>query len=515
MPRSRLLIVLGFVGKGQTLSAGRFNKRMRLGWKGADPFSDKAKCVVSEYDMQEKLTDISSLNFRRIFPWVQLLRTFGIAVDIRKVCLAAAGLMMLTLGNRAILYLPFAPDETIPFPWEVEFGYSDSDTNSRDLSGSGNALKLSGEILQQPIETLPRIFTNWTLILRPVNDLIEPAVVLFQTNRGDNGWSEIAYAWARLLWALCVWSIFGGAICRMVAVQFARDERIGIRSALAFSGKRFFSYLSAPLLPLAGIGALWLICLAGGLIGRIPVVGEFVVSVGFMLPLLFGFFMTLMLIGVAAGWPLMFATISTEGSDGFDGLSRSYSYIYDRPWYYAWLLVLTMVYSSVAIFFVWFATSLTVHLAGWSITTGMGEENTSAILHSIPPLLDVTPLGDTSTHVSLGASAIVGYWLYAVALLLVGFVYSFFWTSATVIYFLLRLSDDAIELDEVYLPPEPSRDELLAMVTEDDSGTAAAPDAPETEETVAEVEPRESDSQSVESDNAGDAESAKDEADGT
>ncbi len=436
--------------------------------------------------MQEKLTEISSLKFRRIFPWIQLFRVFGIAIDIRKICLAAVGLMTLTCGNQLMSYFPFAPDEKPPSPWETDLGYDMGST------GSTNILKSAGGILDQPASTISRALTNWSLILRPVKDLIEPAIVLFHAKRGENPWSEVAYAWTRLLWGLCVWSIFGGAICRMAAVQFARDERIGMQAALAFAGKRFLSYLSAPLLPLAGIGALWLICLLGGFVGRIEFVGGIVVSVAFIFPLLFGFIMMLMVIGVAGGWPLMFATISVEGSDGFDGLSRSYSYIYDRPWYYAWLIVLTMMYSSVAIFFVWFATALMVHLAIWSITTGMGPDRTAAILHAVPTLFGGSSVVDADAAVSYEGSAIVGYWLYAVSLLLVGFVYSFFWTSATVIYFLLRHSDDAIELDEVYLPPEKARDELLAMITDDDSDSRVAPDAADGEQAAEAEDPPES-----------------------
>ena len=36
-------------------------------------------------------------------------------------------------------------------------------------------------------------------------------------------------------------------------------------------------------------------------------------------------------VGLAAGWPLMWPTISSEGTDAFDALSRSYAYVYQRP----------------------------------------------------------------------------------------------------------------------------------------------------------------------------------------
>ena len=53
------------------------------------------------------------------------------------------------------------------------------------------------------------------------------------------------------------------------------------------------------------------------------------------LPLLAGLFMAVLLVGLFFGFPLMWATISAEGTDAFDALSRSYAYTYQRPLLYA------------------------------------------------------------------------------------------------------------------------------------------------------------------------------------
>jgi hypothetical protein len=58
------------------------------------------------------------------------------------------------------------------------------------------------------------------------------------------------------------------------------------------------------------------------------------------------------------------------------------------------------------------------------------------------------------------------------ASLVVGFVYSFFWSSATIAYFVLRHSVDANDFDEVYVEEVEERDELLPLV-----GTAAMVEA--------------------------------------
>ena len=39
-----------------------------------------------------------------------------------------------------------------------------------------------------------------------------------------------------------------------------------------------------------------------------------------------------LLVGLGGGWALMYPTIAVEGSDSFDAISRSFSYVFARPW---------------------------------------------------------------------------------------------------------------------------------------------------------------------------------------
>jgi hypothetical protein len=51
---------------------------------------------------------------------------------------------------------------------------------------------------------------------------------------------------------------------------------------------------------------------------------------------------------------------------------------------------------------------------------------------------------------------LVAFWLALLFLMMLGFSYSFFWSAATVIYFLMRRKVDEAEPDEVFLEdPEP------------------------------------------------------------
>ena len=44
------------------------------------------------------------------------------------------------------------------------------------------------------------------------------------------------------LWFLTIWAIFGGAIARIAAIHVARDEKLSVRAAIAFSLRRWSDY---------------------------------------------------------------------------------------------------------------------------------------------------------------------------------------------------------------------------------------------------------------------------------
>jgi hypothetical protein len=397
---------------------------------------------------------VQTVHYGRLFPWVHLFRAFRIAIDFRKMILGGFALVALAAGSELFLNLLIAPQDQTPaqrvqWPWEMSLGVP-------------RPLEVPRAFLDDPRGTLLAVGSYWRLALLPIRSIVEPARVLFAT---ESGWPELAYAWTQLLWAVIVWAFFGGAITRMAAVQFARDEKVGMRAALGFAIRKFPSFLAAPLLPLFGIGLFWLICLLGGLVGRVPYAGDAIVGALFFVALGLGLIMALILFGVAPGWPLMFAAISAEGSDGFDAFSRSYSYVYSRPWHYLWYAVVAMVYGAAVIFFVSLAATLLVYLAGWGLASGMGFDRATALFVGAPEIVGGPALlgavGDGSIPTG---SMLVGVWLHVLAVVVVGFVPSFFWTAATIVYFLLRRSDDATELDEVFLSEEQDRDELLPLV---------------------------------------------------
>lgn len=442
--------------------------------------------------MSDTPIPIDAIPWRRLMPWLHLTRAFWIAVDLRKLVLAAAGLLLTAAGSLVFDELPFGKAvlashtgeqlaETARWPWQWPLGYEVP--YGGDRAGSYVLSEFRG-ILDHPGGTALRALGNWQVVLQPIRGISEPAVRIF---RGYSSWNEIADSVTRLLWALIVWSVFGGAICRIAAVQFAREQQIGIRAALRFALQRFFGYISAPILPLGAVGVFWGLCVIGGWLGRIPGgVGETILGLLWGLELIFGLMMAIVLIGLAAGWPLMFATIGVEGTDGFDGLSRMYNYVFERPLYYVWQIFLTLIYGSASIYFVWMMSQLVVHLAIWGVSWGQGYQATVALLSGSPDAV----FGSTRTfgqptlpeHSLLGG-AIARGWMCVLATLVVGYVHSYFWTAATITYFVLRRSVDANDFDEVYLDDEQDEDELLplvgaaAMGTPEQIATASGPPA--------------------------------------
>jgi hypothetical protein len=82
----------------------------------------------------------------------------------------------------------------------------------------------------------------------------------------------------------------------------------------------------------------------------------------------------------------------------------------------------------------------------------MGDTAVNELTSGRPTMFDngISISGTIETS-AVGRTA-SAFWMQALALLLWGFVYSFFWSSATIIYFLLRKSADGMPVDLVYVP---------------------------------------------------------------
>ncbi|MHC4443610.1 MAG: hypothetical protein ACYTF1_13510 [Planctomycetota bacterium] len=296
-----------------------------------------------------------------------------------------------------------------------------------------------------------------------------------------------------LVVTLAIWAMIGGAICRIAALHFARDERISYKEALAFAARKFIAFFTAPLLPIALIIFIGVFLIIGGLVGAIPYIGEIFAGAAMGLALLGGFVMALVAIGLLAGGNLLWPTIAVEGSDSFDAMSRSYSYIYTKPWRTGFYAIIAIVYGAICYMFVRFF--IFVMLKATRFFVGIGLEGTdrpgtgildNSKLDVIWPLptfgnfrAPAPPFG--AEQWDTAGTFLIGIWLLIVVGLMVAFLISFFYSGSTIIYYLLRREVDATDIEDVYLQEDLEEEDQEAKLDEAiPTETETPPEEPET-----------------------------------
>jgi hypothetical protein len=301
---------------------------------------------------------------------------------------------------------------------------------------------------------------SWSLLSRPAWEALV-------TNLGFR--DLICLALCGLL-SLIVWAFFGGAISRIAAVQLAAGERVHLAAALRFAVKHFLSYLGAPLLLLGGALIVTVLTLAVSWLLHWGF-GVFIVGIFWPLLLIGGLVMVLLLVGLFFGWPLMWSTVSTEGSDSFDAISRSFAYVYQRPLHYAF-------YIAVAAFLGWlgwivvenFAAGV-IYLTYWTASWATGTASMEAIRNG----------NDLGGWFGNAGVAVIHFWTGCVKLLAVGFGFAYLFSASAAIYLLQRRHVDAAEMDEVFLDADATEPEPdLPKIVADAAG------APEVQETTSE-----------------------------
>ena len=286
------------------------------------------------------------------------------------------------------------------------------------------------------------------------------------------------YFFLFLILFTATWAVFGGAIARIAAVHVARDEKLSIRAALRFSTGKFLSFLFAPIIPLLIIAGLGIVTMLLALVVNIPFFGPIIAGIFFFILLAIGFVMALVLVGTVGGFNLMYPTIAVEGSDSFDAISRSFSYLYARPWRLAFYTIVSVAYGAITYTFLKLFIALMLKMihtfAGYGVFrhadnmrplwemlwTGPGRYS------QLSYDLDTLTLGPGET---LGAY-LIALWVYLVISILGAYAISFYFSANTVIYYLMRNEVDATDMDDVFV--EQQDDELM------ESPAAPAPAAP-------------------------------------
>lgn len=375
---------------------------------------------------------VREIVWQDICPWLILLRTFRLAITLRVLLLSAVALMGVSAGWRVIGAAFSGADDPELAKWVVaqkawpwDEGYGDQSLK-----------QISSSVPVELVQAVP-VVGNWLLrgpILRVGAYLSAPFFLLFQRDITIAG---LAFALLSCFWVMVVCALLAGAITRITALALTREEHLGMKAAVDYARSKWGAYFSAPLFPLVGVLLVSLPLVIGGLLMRIEL-GLLLAGLLWPLVILAGLFVAILVVGLVFGWPLMWATISTEGTDAFDALSRSYAYVYQRPLHY---LLYTLVVSVIGLL----GSLIVVMFADGVLFLG-----DSAVLWGIGDNVRTKELGT----IGQWGESLIGFWKSLVTTLKHGFQFGFFWVSAVGVYLLLRRNVDATEMDEIYLGDE-------------------------------------------------------------
>ncbi len=288
---------------------------------------------------------------------------------------------------------------------------------------------------------------------------------------------------------LAVISIAGGAICRISALQVARGEKPGLTEALRYSIKSFTSFVTAPIAPITIIIFIGIFVFLLGLIGNIPRAGELIVSIGIPLALIAGALITVVVIGTIAGFNLMFPAVAYDGSDCFDAISRSFSYIYARPWRMLSYTSIAMVYGSICYIFVRFFAFLSLLICHWFLRLGLWAQNSNHEINKLEAiwpepefmkLLDPSSLALTNWTEKVAAFLIYLFLLVVIGLI-VSFIINFYFSANTIIYSLMRNKVDNTALEDIYTPSDEAEIEPATPDIKAETKAEAEPDSPKSD----------------------------------
>lgn len=285
------------------------------------------------------------------------------------------------------------------------------------------------------------------------------------------GWLKMAGYRGAYLLSLGVWGISslvvmaltGACIARLSALELAGIERAPLNDVFAFSLRRLWVFVTTPLTPFVILLVFGLVMAVVALVGAIPWVGPIVMGLVFVAFLGVSFVLMLLLLGILGGFNLLYPTIAVEGADAFDAMSRAFAYAYARPWRLAWYTLVSLVYGVITFLFVSFVVYLILLLThtfvGWGMDvfgvhhaalSGGGALET---LWPAPQFLRL--VGPVNWYAmnwpEFGGAVLVHFWLYVLLTGIGAYVVSYYFSSQTIIYLLLRRSVDGQGIGEVNL----------------------------------------------------------------
>ena len=395
----------------------------------------------------------------------RIFKGFSMALDAKKLVFALAAVILWALGAMFINVVPLLAvliGAAVVGTGMIFIIFAKTDT---EIASKNFLLTLAGSLL-----------VLWAVIL----------VLYFATGDNEHIKEVTKRSVCQPLWALAVLSLFGTAICRIAAINATTEDSIGFRDALRFGLKKLATSVWTLVVPVAAVFAYGVFLVVVGILGRIPGFGHVwyaIIGLVYILFLLGGLFFALVLLIYVPGLALFQPAIAAEGSDSFDAISRTYSYIYGRPWRFVFYGISAYLYGRVV-------TSVAAWLvirAGWITNSALARGIGSKMADKVNKLDLGTILGgsfftadgpgmrafghiingrvhESFQGVGFGGWFIV-FWQYVLLALFMAFVVSLFYSLATQVYLLMRKASDGTAFEEVYIE-QPEEEEFAQEFAE-------------------------------------------------
>ncbi|MBL0926440.1 MAG: hypothetical protein IBJ11_02155 [Phycisphaerales bacterium] len=242
----------------------------------------------------------------------------------------------------------------------------------------------------------------------------------------------VAGATLLLAWSL-PWSVFGGALCRTVAVDVAGDLNMTAREGLGFAIWRYRTFWLAMLIPAALMAAIAVLLMGfGWLLHGLPGI-RWVGALIYFIFLVGGLLLMFLLVGFGVGQALLTPAVAAEATDSIDAVQRAYAYVLNRPGRLLLYMLVLIVQGLIAFLILdWLVESAIAATRDW-VGMLMSKEAHDALKAG-------------------GPGGIIAWWESVAKLLVSAFVVSFYFTGSTILYLLVRRVNDEQDIREIWMP---------------------------------------------------------------
>ncbi|RLS34613.1 MAG: hypothetical protein DWH79_03810 [Planctomycetota bacterium] len=392
---------------------------------------------------------IHEIRWSDALPWWLLFRAAGAAFSPAVVMLAALGALSTWAGWSVADRIGLADGRLVATAADLVSTSSVLGGDRGDtLLATAGPVRLATDIVRNPLEGWDvGVAAVWAWLPEPAADLVRLLSVPLSPSAT---FAQMLGTSVRLAWFVAVWSIFGTAIARQVALRLAGEEAPGLTGGLWFGSKKWLSAFNSAAFVLLGLSVL---CIPGAGLGLLmrSDIGLAVAGAIWPLVLIGGIVLAILAIGVVAGWPLMVGGVGVERGDSFQAISTAFSYLYQRPLHYIFYLLVALAVSLPALAAAHLFATATSNLTLWAASLGMGHDRTTEVLSGLQGLA-------SGNSVPWGIKAL-GFWIRGLEAVLGSFGWGYFWAISTAAYLLLRRDVDGTELDEVVIDELPGDSE--------------------------------------------------------